>query len=105
MLKQQPAVQEKEDAVDFQYRAGGIQFQNLGYTHYILDSSKPEVGEKKAKKPAESAAAETRGGKAAFPELQLNNRTGNYQRNRRPKWLRQDNPVEPAVQNLRPIRR
>lgn len=71
MLKQQPVVKEKEDAVDFEYRAGGIQFQNLGYTHYILDSNKPEVDEKKAGKHVEPAAAGTVEEKRLFQNFSL----------------------------------
>ena len=37
MLKQQPVVQEKEDAVDFEFKEGQITFENLGYRHYRID--------------------------------------------------------------------
>ena len=36
MLKQSPVVKEKENAVDYQYKNGQIEFKNLGFKHYVF---------------------------------------------------------------------
>ena len=51
MLKAVPIVQEKDNAVDFQYKEGLLEFKNISYTHYIWDqNTKDEEAEDKKKK-------------------------------------------------------
>lgn len=39
MLKTDPVVKEKKDAIDYNYRDGAIKFDNLTFKHYYLDES------------------------------------------------------------------
>jgi hypothetical protein len=51
MLKQNPVVKEKENAVDFQYESGKIEFKNCGFTHYSFsrDEKNGETNDMKEK--------------------------------------------------------
>jgi len=61
MLKAIPIVQEKENAVDFQYKEGLIEFKNIGYTHYIMDqNTKEEDGKDKKKIDSKEAKQEAK---------------------------------------------
>ena len=37
MLNQKPVVEEIEDAKDFDFKNGAIEFRNLGFKHYVYN--------------------------------------------------------------------
>ena len=39
MLKQQPLVKEAEHAKDFEFKSGAIQFQDLTFSHYSIETN------------------------------------------------------------------
>jgi ABC-type transport system involved in Fe-S cluster assembly fused permease/ATPase subunit len=46
MLKQQPVVNEKDDAKQFEFKAGGIEFENLGFKHYVMNEEEKDINSK-----------------------------------------------------------
>lgn len=55
MLKTKPIVKEAEDAVEFNYKQGGIKIQNLSFKHYVLDDTQGVKKENQKKEDGKEA--------------------------------------------------
>jgi hypothetical protein len=42
LLNADPQVKEKEDAYDFNFREGEIEFKDLGFSHYFVEEKEEE---------------------------------------------------------------
>ena len=45
MLRAKPIVQEKQNAVPYEFKGGKITFKNLGFKHYIVEDVNKDASE------------------------------------------------------------
>jgi ABC-type multidrug transport system fused ATPase/permease subunit len=51
MLKQQPIIKEKENAIDFNYHGGGIELSEVSFKHILTEEPKKNGAESDIKRP------------------------------------------------------